>query len=163
MKTRAKQRRTLKDPFAVFKHSTAEAFSFLDSFDFETVSTTVQPPECEIKYRNYTTGVTITYEWGGVVWVDLSRLSRKGDETVEAERYGLDLLMLECLPDRDTDYLHPSRDEPPDQYAERVLREYAQILKDCAGDILNGDFRVFPKLKKHAEGVLSRRNSELFQ
>ena len=159
---KSKQRNAQNDPFAVFKRSTDAAFGFLHDYDFEKVSTSIHPPECEIKYQNDTTGVAITYEWGGVVWVHLSRLTRNGAEAVKEERYALDLLMLECLPNLDINRLQPSEDETPDAYVERVLGEYATILKECGEAILNGDFRVFPKLKKHAAEVLRQRNKEMF-
>jgi hypothetical protein len=159
----SKQRKAHNDPFAVFKRSTDAAFSFLvHDYAFEKVSTSIHPPECEIKFRNNTTGVAITYEWGGVVWVDLSRLTRNGAEAVEEERYSLDLLMLECLPNLDINLLRPSEDESPDVYVERVLEEYAGSLKNCGEAILTGDFRIFRKLKKHAAEVLRQRNKEMF-
>jgi hypothetical protein len=159
----SKQRKAQYDPFAVFMRSTTAAFSFLvHDYDCEKVSTSIHPPECEIKYRNDTTGVTITYEWGGVVWLDLSRLTRNSEEAVEEERYSLDVLMLECLPSMDINCLRPSESESPDDYVERVLEEYARILNDCGDAILHGDFRIFPKLRKHAEEVLRQRNKEMF-
>ena len=157
-----RSKKELKDPFAVFKQATADAFNFLNEHGFEHVSTSAHAPECEIKYQNETTGLTITYEWGGVAWVDLSRLQRTSAEVVEDERYSLDVLMLECCPNRDINEFYPSEDESPDQYVERVLLDYAQVLKECGRDILRGDFRLFPKLKKHAENVLRQRNKELF-
>jgi hypothetical protein len=161
--TRTKRRKSPTDPFAVFKQSTAAAFSFLvDDLGFKEVATRTHPPECEIKYQNNTTGVTVTYEWGGALWVDLTRLARKRDEVVEAEKYSLDVLMMECLPNRDINQFRRLDVEAPDQHVNRVLLEYAQILKDCGADILNGDFQLFPKLRKHAEDVLRQRNEELF-
>jgi hypothetical protein len=161
--TRSKKRKELKDPFACFKQATAETFNFLvDDYGFEPVSTIVHAPECEIKYWNKTTGVTVTYEWGGVIWVDLSRLKRASAEAVENERYSLDILMLECCPDRGVKELQPSEEESSNQYVERVLPTYAKVLKKCGSDVLAGDFRIFPRLKKHAEEVLRQRNKELF-
>lgn len=160
---RSKKGKELDDPIAFFKKATAEAFSFLiDDYGFELVSTAIHAPECEINYQNDTTGVPITYEWGGVVWVELSRLSRTSAEVVEDEKYSLDILMLQCFPNAGIDEFFPSKDESSNQYLERVLHDYAQVLKECGRDILRGDFGIFPKLRKLAEEVLRQRNTELF-
>lgn len=161
--TKPKTRKAPKDPFAVFKRTTAEAFSFLvDDYHFEHVATLTNPPECAIEYRNDTTAVIVEYEWGGAAWVYLNRLQRKGDEVSRGEGYSLDVLMLERLPGRNIDEFRRSKDESPDQYVQRVLPEYAHIIKECGTDILKGDFQTFPKLKKHAAEVLRQRNRELF-
>jgi hypothetical protein len=90
--TRRKAKKRKTDPFAFFKHAVTDTFNFLvEDYDFQQLSSSVHPPECAIKYQNQTTGVTITYEWGGVLWVDLSRVSNE-------ERYSVDILMLECQP-----------------------------------------------------------------
>jgi len=47
--------------------------------------------------------------------------------------------------------------------APAVLHEHAQVLKSCGGDILIGDFRIFPKLKNLSEEVLRQRNAEMFK
>src|SRR5689334_11879674 len=97
-----KKRKQMKDPFSFFKRAADEAFAFMvDDYGFEKVSTKAHPPECAIKYQNVTTGVTITYEWGGVVWADLICLRPTSAEVVEDERYTVDVLMLECCPNRD--------------------------------------------------------------
>ena len=158
-----KKRKEPKDPFAFFKRATADAFRFfVDEYGFEKVSTNVHPPECEIKYQNETTGIAITYEWGGVIWVDVSRLTRTTTEVVEDEGYSLGLLMLECCPSRDINEFYPSEGESPDQYVERVLFDCAKVLKEYGTEILRGNFRLFPKLNKLAEEVLRQRNKEMF-
>jgi len=157
--TKGAQRKAGKgrtDPFGFFKRATADTFNFLvEEYSFEESSSGVYPPECAIKYQNQTTGVTITYEWGGVAWVDLSRVD-------DDERYSLDVLMLACQLDRSIDEFYPADGESPNEYIERVLRDYAQVLMSCGREILSGDFRIFPKLKKLSEDVLSQRNKEMF-
>lgn len=164
--TKIVRRKKLKeptDPFAFFKKATADAFHFLvTDYGFEHVSTTVHVPECAIKYWNETTGVTITYEWGGAIWVDLTRLKRMPAEVVEGERYSLDILMLERCPNKDIRQFYSLDKEQTSEYIERVLQVYANALKECGRDVLTGDFRIFPKLKKLAEDVLRQRNKELF-
>jgi hypothetical protein len=166
MKTTSKATRSkgreLKDPFVLFKQATAEVFKFLEVYNFEHVSTSDHAPECEIKYQNETTGVTITYEWGGVAWVELSRLKRKRAGVVEDGTYSVDILILECCPEWDINDFYPSENESPSQYVKRVLQDYAEVLKECGHEILKGDFQIFPKLKKHAEDVLRQKNKELF-
>ena len=155
--TRPKAEKRTTDPFAVFKQAAIDAFNFLiENYDFEQLSSSVHPPECAIKYQNQTTGVTITYEWGGALWVDLSRIS-------DQEKYSVDILMLECQPERSIADFHPSESESPNEYVKRVLQKYAQVLKSCGRDILIGDFRIFPKLKNLSEEVLRQRNAEMFK
>ncbi len=152
---RRKAKKVQSDPFAFFKQATSDTFSFLiDEYDFYQVSTDVVPPECEIKFRNQTSEVTVTYEWGGVIWVDLSRRDHE-------ERYSVDILMLECQPERGVAEFHPLETESPNEYVNRVLKDYAQVLKSCGRDILMGDFRLFPKLRRLSEEVLRQRNAEL--
>lgn len=154
--TRRKAEKRRTDPFAFFKQAATDAFNFLvENYNFQRLSISVHPPECAIKYQNQTTGVTITYEWGGTLWVDLSRVS-------DEKRYSVDILMLECQPERSIAEFHPSENESANEYVKRVLQEYAQVLKSCSGDILIGDFRVFPKLKNLSEEVLRQRNAEMF-
>jgi hypothetical protein len=161
-KTR-KERKELKDPFSFFKQAAAEAFGFLiDDYGFEKVSTKVQPPECTINFQNVTTGVTITYEWGGVIWIDLTCLRPTSAAVVADERYSVDVLMLECCPNRNVREFYPSDDESASQYVERVLGAYAHVLNECGRDIFRGDFQLFPSLKKHAEEILRQRRKEMF-
>jgi len=155
--TRQKAEKRMTDPFAFFKQAATDAFNFLiENYDFEQLSSSVHPPECALKYQNQTTGVTITYEWGGALWIDLSCIN-------DEERYSVDILMLGCQPERSTTEFHPSESESPNEYVKRVLQEYAQVLKSCGGDILIGDFRIFPKLKNLSEEVLRQRNAEMFK
>jgi hypothetical protein len=73
----------------------------------------------------------------------------------------MDILMLECRPERSIAEFHPSENESADEYVKRVLQEYAQVLRSCGRDILIGDFRVFPKLKNLSEEVLRQRNADM--
>jgi hypothetical protein len=116
----------------------------------------------EAHYSLHSHQLPHSYQVVGRTWVDLSRLQRTSAEVVEDERYSVDVLMLECSPNRDINEFYPSEEESPNQYVERVLQEYAQVLKECGRDVLRGDFRLFPKLKKHAEDVLRQKNKELF-
>jgi hypothetical protein len=160
--TQRKKRKEPTDPFAFFKEATADAFHFLvTDYSFEHISTTVHTPECAVKYWNETTGVTITCEWGGAIWVDLSRLKRTPAEVVEGERYSLDILMLERCPNKDISHFLSDK-EWSNEHIKKILLDYADVLKECGHDVLKGDFQIFPKLKNLAEDVLRQRNKELF-
>jgi hypothetical protein len=117
--------------------------------------------ECVIKYRNDTTGVTISYELGSATWVVLSRLINKGDETVEGESYGLHLLTRMRCPSMLIKHEANARTEP-DKYLETALTGHAEILRKCAADVLKGNFEVFEELKSVAEAERRRINKELF-
>ena len=146
-------RKNGSDPFAFFKEASAVAFKFLaENYGFEERSTTVHPPECAIKYENRTTGVIVTYEFDGVVWVDLRRIENN-------ERYSLDVLLLACQPEQTIDEFYASDGESRNQYVSRVLHRYADILNDCGRDILVGDFHLFPKLRMLSEQLSRLRNA----
>lgn len=158
-----KKRKEATDPFVFFKKATASIFDFLiTDYSFEHISTITHIPECAIKYWNETTGITITYEWGGAIWVDLAQLRQMPAEVVEDERYTLDILMLERCPNKDVSHFYGPDKEWSDEYVKGVLQDYANVLKEYAHDILMGDFQIFTKLRKIAEDVMNKRNKELF-
>ena len=151
------------DPFAFFKKKAKDAFHFLRTdYDFKLVSTSVYPPECSIKYRNRTTGVNVTYEWKSALWVELVRFRQAGSQVVEAERYGLSLLMETRRPNRKHDQSNGPDREWSNQFLESLLSEYANFLSEYGRDVLTGDFSVFPVLKKLAAHYRRKRNKELF-
>jgi hypothetical protein len=151
------------DSFAFFKKAAEDAFRFLiTDYDFKLVSTTVYPPECSIKYRNKTAGVNITYEWKSALWVELIRLRQEDSEVIEAERYGLSLLMETRRPDRNSNQARATGQEWSNEFLENLLREYANFLREYGSDVLTGDFTVFPVLKKLAAHYRRKRNKELF-
>lgn len=150
------------DPFVHFKKVTADAFDFLISdYGFDHFSTTVYMPECEIRYYNQTTGVRVMYEWGGLPSVTLFRLERTPTKILEPEGYWIELLIKERCPDRD-ERLNYESGELNDRDVERMLRNYAVVLKAYARDVLQGDFKIFPKLKALAQEEQRQRNLELF-
>jgi hypothetical protein len=67
--------KVLSDAFSSFKKATRKAFAFLraPAYKFNEVQTSCHPPECIVRYENQTTGVTISYEWGGTPSVVPSR------------------------------------------------------------------------------------------
>jgi hypothetical protein len=157
-----KKEKESSDPFVFFKKAAVDAFGFLiRDYDFEHVSTTIEPPMCEIKLSSRTTGVTVSYEWGGVPWVVLARLNVGPEGEVEAERYGLHILLEERCPDRAVEYSLKHR-EYRDSDIETMLNHYARLLREFGEDILNGDFEVFSKLKSLAERSLREENLRLY-
>ena len=145
MKNRAIKKKRLTDPFGSFTKSTREAFKFLlkPSYGFKEDQTIVHPPECDIRYRNATTGVTISYEWGGTPSVVLTKLDRGARSVWDGEQVGLRFLVMERCPSV-INRFQPEYGNDPDE----LLREYARILEQCGQDILSGNFKDFALLKK---------------
>lgn len=150
------------DPFKAFKDAVSEAFSFLvANFEFQHISTNMNPPECEIKYRNKTTGVNIYYEWGGIPSVVLTRLKYTARGNTEADFVGLKFLAQERCAKKvfRTDYRFG---EYTVEDIKEILYEYANLLEACGQDILKGDFQVFPQLKRLAQKEERIINKELY-
>jgi hypothetical protein len=143
------------DHFAVFKKTALTVFDFLiTDYGCELVSIFAHMPECAIKFRNETTGIEVHYEWEAEIWIVLERLKRKG----MVERIGLDYLAMKCCPQRVVRQKSPfSNDE-----IERILNDYANLLKECAKNILEGDFQVFPEIIRFAEAIKKQREKELY-
>lgn len=147
------------DPFGPFKKATRKAFSFLAEapYKFEAGEPIVHVPECVIEYLNKTTGVTVSYEWGGSPSVVLKRLEQSSSSISSGEQVGLKFLVMERCPSSIGEF-----DPEVSGDLEEILGEYARILKECGDDILRGDFQVFTKLKQIADEELRKKNTEMF-
>lgn len=151
-----------EDCFAFFRKATREVFSFLiEDFDFTYISTQVHLPMCAIEFQSKTTGVTVLYEWESTLWVELTRLRREGNQVGEWETYGLHLLLMERSPNKLVKQVPDSRTRT-DAQVNAMLRQHATALKECASDVLAGDFRIFPTLRAVADNERRRLNKELF-
>jgi hypothetical protein len=159
MKNRPVKMKKLTDPFGSFKQSTSEAFKFLmnPGYGFTEDETIVHPPECNIRYRNATTGVTVSYEWGGSPSVVLTKLDRRGRSVWDGEQIGLKFLVMERCPTV-VNRFEPEYGNDPDE----LLIEYARILEECGQDILGGNFKDFPKLKRLVLSAQRKANLEMF-
>jgi len=160
MKTLTRKKgREPADPFTSFKDATAKAFSFLvTDYGFKHIDTIVYVRECAIKYRNETTGVIVSYEWGSAPWVVLARLKDPIDFSV-VERMGVRFILMERCPSDLVDY---GEEQLKGQDLEKTLNHDADALKRCGHDILTGDFQVFPKLRKLVEAETRRLNLDYF-
>src|SRR4029453_5314030 len=139
------------DYFATFKNAVSEAFAFLIAdFGFKLGKITVVLPECEIKYWNETTSITITYDWQSVIWVDIGQLERDSGGSEESESYSLDSLLLERCSDRKTSAYYCARKDWSDDHIKQILHSYASDLKACGDDILVGDFSFFQAMREQA-------------
>ena len=147
------------DPFRVFKEALRRAFAFLlkRPYRFKEVQTDVRLPECTIRYENRTTGVIVSYEWGGSPSVVVSRLASTGS-TFDEEEFGLKVFIIERCPEK-VDLLERKEG---DHDIEQTLIDYAQVLKECGHDVLTGDFEVFPKLSKLLAAEQRQENLRMF-
>ena len=163
VKKARKKKKERSDYFAFFKQATAETFKFLTTdFGFEYFAAVEHPPECVIKYRNETTGISVAYEWNSSVAVDLVKLERTPAEVFEGKGYDLLLLMEIRGPEIDRKEFYRVNKEWTNDYIEKLLCEYASFLSEQAGDVLTGDFSVFPELKKLNAQYRRQTNKELF-
>jgi len=146
-----------EDIFRVFKDATTTSFQFLVAdFGFTLDSITIDDSmafaemiTCDVKYRNPTTEINISYTWyedlRGTPQVICGRLkSEDAGNRAVAESYNLDMLIAERCPAQAVVTL--SKD--PVEKVKRTLQTYASILADCARDELKGDFSIFPRLRK---------------
>src|SRR5690242_4488831 len=121
-----------------------DAFAYLvENFGFRNVSTNIHAPEFWSTFHNETTAVTIHYEMGSEPWVELAELKRENDHVVERNRVALEFLVQERAPQEGS--LRARADD--DEEARRIIYAKARQLRQYGGDVLRGDFHVFPRLK----------------
>ena len=150
------------DYFALFKKATAEAFSFLGTYyGFHIASTFCQMPECAIEYRNETTALVVTYEWESELWVVLKPLKLRSGKVVGGEEIGLDFLIKLRCPERAV--RSPGSQRWTNKVIKQRLSHYASVLKECASDILEGDFLIFPEVRKLAKIAKHERDRALYR
>jgi hypothetical protein len=105
-------------------------------------------------YRNETTAIEINYEWREPwPWITIYRPLRGGMMPVtdrQIRSHCCDLLALITLRRPSlAARLEAERTSGPDRgTVGRVLGHYAEFLKECATDVLSGDFTVFPQLRE---------------
>ena len=118
----SKSNNSASDPFGPFDKATRMAFAFLvqSSYSVEEGEPILHPPECSINYLNKTTGVTVSYEWGGAPSVVLTKLKPGTTDISEGEQIGLKFLAMERGP------------ASIDRFDRGVIGNLEEILKDYA-------------------------------
>lgn len=147
------------DPFDSFKNATRQAFAFLKkpAYGFSEEEVVTHPPECVVRYRNRTTGVTVAYEWGGSPSVVITKLYHKPELAWHGEEVGLRFVVLERCP-----LLLDRFDQIDRQNLDKTLREYARVLKECGDELLHSNFAEFRKLIKLVRDQQRKANLEMF-
>jgi len=141
-------------PPGELEEAVSSAFAYLtESFGFKRLSATAHGREFWSTFHNETTAVTVHYEIGGPVWVELARLETYSGKRVERDRCALEFLLQERAPQE------PSLPWRTDEDLCFMIREKARQLREYGSDILNGDFRIVPRLKELAAENLRRRNA----
>lgn len=139
-----------------FERVILDAFQYLiDDFAFRYLSTNMHAPECWATFHGPTTAVTIHFELGSQPWVELAELKQDNGRVVEHNRSALEFLVQERAPLEALARTSPNGDEE----MRRVIYEKARQLREYGKDVLQGDFRVFPRLKELAAENLRRRNA----
>ncbi len=138
-----------------------DVFQFLiDEFGFKVVATERDPFGTEIEYRNQTTSITIRFEPREYrVFVFLSQLvnNRRPEYADAMNGFYLDDLIELRSPSSRVEQKFQEAFAP--RKLERILSQYATVLRQHVIDILKGDFRVFTTLAQ----IVAKRAEELQQ
>ena len=136
-----------------FEQQVLATFGFLGSdYGFAHTSSLVAGGmQWQIKLRNDTTGVEVSFETGTGPWVMLSR---------DGEEYGLGYLVEERTGAAVVARRIDNIDDPALQPA---LSRLAEQLQTYATDILRGDFSIFPKLRARAEARAREASRHLYR
>ena len=120
-----------------FVKEAKKQFRFLeDEFGFSEISNDSSENEFVVKYEKQPVQVRVEgINWGYGVQVMLSNLSQSDNENSRIPLWAVARM-------RETDY----NEKVSGQLQE--LSVASNTLRDCAKDILNGDFSVFPKAYK---------------
>jgi len=110
--------------------------------------------ECWVEFRNEKTGVTVSWELGGAVWVELSKWA----DNKKSDRSSLEILLLVLAPHVE----RASEKVTTAKQMREVLCRKEQLLRMFASDVLRGDFSIFPRLHEAEKENLRRRNLALF-
>lgn len=103
-----------------------------------------QLPEVWVTFKSPTTAVTVSFELGSLPWIEIGKLERVGDRTLQTARSSLELLLKHRAPE-ETTYSEPIYDiENPELHS--VLGEKARQLRKYAGNVLFGNFGEFVHL-----------------
>jgi hypothetical protein len=139
-----------------FEDSVLDAFAFLvNDFGFRYKSMRVHAPECWCVFHNVTTGIVVHYELGSRPWVEMAELRHHGDRVIEVRRSALEFLLQQRAP---LEAGSTSRCDG-DEELRRAICAQASSLRDHGGDLLRGDFAIFPRLQELAAESLRRRNA----
>ena len=129
-----------------FEELAGNSFRFLvDDYAFKLVKTEEHLPEMWVTFKNPTTAVTVSFELGSAPWIEIGKLERVGDQTLQTGRSSLELLLKHRAPE-ETIYFDPIYDIY-DLKLRSVLEEKARQLRQYAEDFLCGDFREFVPVK----------------
>ncbi len=138
--------------FQLFITTALEVFAFLKDLGFSLDFYGDAVNECSVRFKNSTTGVEILYAMPNPPAVALTRLNDKGHFTPDG--YGLKFIILERCPEREIECDLPQ--SSPKTGFKQLLQAYAEILKEHAADVLEGDFTVFPQLEPHVRREMRR-------
>jgi hypothetical protein len=143
-----------------FGQAALEAFRFLiDEHGYEHASTTSYANrECTVKFRGRLANVSTWYEVFSPPWTSIERLDREYVQDV-----GIQYLMEERCPE-----LLPAEDAEDGGFGNspeevrQVLQLHARVLREYGRDLLEGDFRIFPRLRQRQAVAMREQNRRLF-
>lgn len=146
-------------------------FSFLiDQYHYKMLEPKRDPQGIEINYKSKLAGITIRFEpRENHILVKLHRLSGnkippppifiEPDTTLNS--YYIDELFAIRQADPGDVSIVTKRKMPyePIQIP-KTLEAYSRLLKQCASDILNGDFKIFSELERIVKENVKKRQKE---
>lgn len=149
------------EPLQRFKEIVLGSFGLLAArFLLTYVRSTIYGPECSITFENTVSGLTVHFEMGTGVWVQVGRLHRDRSASVSRrEFYDLSFFLDERAP---TEKRFPRFDNVNDPGIPGAVDDLARQVSTYASDVLGGDFAILPRIRKRAEENLRLTESQLY-
>lgn len=129
-----------------FENMVDKAFWGLEAkYGFKKTATSYVDRTCTVQFKNATTEILLNYELGNTPWLEISDAYNAGNKTT------LGWLLVELGEDEAP---KPEQAFRPTTLSEGmlepILQKMGQQVLDFGGDLLKGDFTVFPKLQERA-------------
>jgi hypothetical protein len=147
--------------YNAFRAVCLQEFAYLHEFGFALNEAEIDDYGCRVSYKNATTGLRADLE-RSMISVDCYKLIdgnfpkypiffNPSDDFLVFDVNDLFILRLARKVEQDPERMY----EIP--YMEGKVKEFSNLLRECAGDIFAGDFAILPKIKER----VVRRAKEL--
>ncbi len=137
---------------AEFARIVDKSFAPLENkYKFKRVDVNFHKNGAVVTYQNPTTELCLNYEIGIYPWITIGDI-----QNPEEDRISLDWLLVE-LGEREpptTDETFFPKEMEDEEFAPILQKKSTDLIRFGA-DMLNGDFRLLPKLKARAENYLA--------
>jgi hypothetical protein len=142
-----------------FESRVRDAFaSLISAFELRRVQSSLLSWEYLVAFENDYAGLLVRFEPRTGPWVELARLAVINGKTTRIESYDLVFLLQE----RGGAWRKVRCESVDDPCVAETLTRLAQDVQEYATDVLQGDFSVFPRLRKRAEDNLRQTEEWLY-